>query len=198
MSGGSFTCVSPLLALPPELRPLSDQLWHRIHIGARALTFKSRQHILRLPQKRKNGTVVVMHLDHPETTPPALPPIYGKTVFHEIDLCCQKVLGTAAWASQGVWAGTAGESVFKRASWMASTFCREEGRGEEGKTRLPEAWGLAEARRSHPAREGCGDSLLLTSPLGIRGGVGRMGMSDPQVRSGGQILPPGRGHRILH
>lgn len=76
------------------------------------------------------------------------------------------MLGTAARTSQGVWAGTVGESVFKRAPWMARTFCREEGRGEEGKTRLREAWGLAEARRSHPAWGGCGDSLLLTSPPG--------------------------------
>ena len=50
---------------------------------------------------------------------------------------------------------------------MARSFCREEGWGEEGKTRLPEAWGLAEARRSHPAWGGCGDLLLLTSPPGI-------------------------------
>ena len=81
---------------------------------------------------------------------------------------------------------------------MARTFCREEGRGEEGRTCLPEDWGLAEARRSHPAWGGCGGSLLLTSPPGIRGGVGRMGMSDPWVNSGRQILLTGRGHRIPH
>ena len=40
------------------------------------------------------STVNVMHLNHPETTPPPPPtPIHGKTVFHETGPWCQIGLG---------------------------------------------------------------------------------------------------------
>ena len=42
-------------------------------------------------------TINVIHLNHPETIPPAL--VHGKIVFHETSPWCQKAWGLLLWAT---------------------------------------------------------------------------------------------------